>query len=317
MDGQATAPEMLDIDGLADFLDDNPEQEPSLEEESTQDEIEESSDDQPEESEEESDSEEEEKDPEPTTDRTFKVKVQGEDGAEIEKEVSEKELIDGFMMRSDYTRKTQELSEKEKTVTAQLAQKYEENRNHYLQEAQLARAAVVQLAGLKTQAEMAQLAQNDPAEWVAENQRQQSIASLITSLNERIQAEQAQVSEQQAQRLRGAYEHAWTELKKDGIDRDALAGIYKEASKTWGIPESLFSGLYDPGAVRLMRDAIAMKKELAELKEKAKTVKTQAQSAGKLPSKQAPATNERKEKALEAKFRSGTARLNDLAAWLS
>jgi hypothetical protein len=125
------------------------------------------------------------------------------------------------------------------------------------------------------------------------------------------------VQGQSQERIRGMYETAWTELKKDGIDKDKLASIYREAADTWGIPESLFQSVYDPGAVRLMRDALAMRKELAELKEKAKTVTKQAQTASKLPSKQAPAQNERKSKAIESKFRSGTARLADLAAYLS
>jgi chaperonin cofactor prefoldin len=47
-------------------------------------------------------------------------------------------------------------------LTQQLAGKFEEHRNHYLNEARLARAAVEQFAGLKTDQEMAQLAQSDP-----------------------------------------------------------------------------------------------------------------------------------------------------------
>ena len=144
MDGQATAPEVEGLDSLATFLSDTPDEEPQEEEEGTT-EPDEGSEDQPDDTEEDSDSEDSE-DP-PTTDRTFKVKVQGDDGEPVEKDVSEKELLDGYMMRADYTRKTQELSHREKELTQQLAGKFEEHRNHYLNEARLARAAVEQFAG--------------------------------------------------------------------------------------------------------------------------------------------------------------------------
>lgn len=315
MDGQAyEAPEMIGVGELADLLSDNPETEPEDEKESEQA-TEEEADDQQDDTEEDSDSEEA---PEtPTTDRTFKVKVQGEDGAEVEREVPEKELIDGYMMRSDYTRKTQELAEREKTVTQQLSQKHEEIRNHYLQEATLARAAITQFAGLKTQQEMAQLAQDDPAAWVVENQRQQQTTMVLRSLDERIRNEQAESAQQTQALTRELYESAWAELQKDGIDRTALGAIYQEACKSYGFSMDDFASVYDPRAVRVLKDNAAMRKELTELKAKAKTVTKQVQDAPRIPNKQAQAVNERKARSLESRFKNGTAKLNDLAALLS
>ena len=318
MDGQATAPEMLDVDGLADLLTDDPETGSEIDEDelndSDSDEGEES-DDQSEESEEDSDSEEETD--EPATDRTVKVKLVGDDGQPVEKEVTEKELIDGYMMRSDYTRKTQDLAQREKEITQVVATKFEEHRNHYLHEAQVARAVVEQFAGFRSQQEMAQLAQEDPAAWVAENQRQQTIAGIVGSLEQRIQAEQAQSVQQVQARARQMYESAWSELKKDGIDKVRLSEIYEGACKTYGFSMADFSNVYDPRAVRVLKDNAEMRARLAQLTEKAATVQKQVLSAPKIPNKSAPAHNERKAKALESKFRSGTARLNDLAAWLS
>ena len=315
MDGQATAPEVLDVNGLADLLTDEPLEESEIEEE-TLTESDDDSNDQPDESEDDSESEEEDPD-KPTTDLTFKVKVLGEDGEPVEKEVPAKELIDGYMMRSDYTRKTQELANKEREVTQHLAAKYEENRNHYLHEAQLARAVVAQFAGIKSHQEMAELANTDPGAWVAENQRQQTVSSLIGSLEQRIQAEQSQISQQTEQRTRAMYENAWQELSKDGIDRNKLAEIYQKSCEKYGFTMEDFNSVYDPRAVRVFKDNVEMRERLAQLEQKAKTVSKQVSSATKVPNKQAPAANERKDRSLEAKFRSGTARLNDLAAWLS
>lgn len=319
MDGQAnTAPEM-DVNALAELLTDDPQEESEIEEEQQDGESQEIDDDESDDQQDESDedSESEEESDEPTTDRTIKVKLVGDDGQPIEKEVTEKELVDGYMMRSDYTRKTQELAQREKEITQVISTKFQEHRDHYLHEAQLARAAIVQLAGLRTQQEMAQLANEDPAGWVAENQRQQSIAGLIQSLEQRIQDEQAQNAEEANRRTRQMYEYAWSELKKDGIDKTRLADIYQGACKTYGFKMEDFSNVYDPRAVRILKDNAEMRAELAALKEKAKTVKKQVSEAPSIPNKSAPAINERKNKALEAKFRNGTARLNDLAALLS
>lgn len=313
MDGQATAPEVEGLDSLATFLSDTPDEEPQDEEEGTT-EPEEGSEDQPDEAEEDSDSEESE-DP-PTTDRTFKVKVQGDDGEPVEKDVSEKELLDGYMMRADYTRKTQELSLREKELTQQLAGKFEEHRNHYLNEARLARAAVEQFAGLKTDQEMAQLAQSDPAGWVLENQRQQTVRNILGQLGQRIQQEEHQVHEQRNAQLQQAYQMAWGELSKDGIDKAKLASIYDQACKQYGFRMDDFSNVYDPRAVRVLKDNAEMRERLNKLESKAKTVMKQAKEAPAIPSKQALAQSERKARTMENKFRSGNAKLADLAAFL-
>lgn len=314
MDGQAIAPEMSGVGDLADFLSDKPEAEPHDEEDQQnvgQEDQDGEQDDQPGESEGDS----EPKDA-PTPDRTFKVKVKGDDGADTEKEVTEKELLDGYMMRQDYTRKTQGLADREREVTQQLSAKFEEHRNHYLHEAQLARAAIVQLAGLRSAEEMAHLAHQDPAAWVAENQRQQTILTTVSALDERIRAEQSHLAQAQQGRTQQAYESAWQELSKSGIDRQQLAEIYQKTCDSYGFKMEDFSAIYDPRAVKVLKDNIAMREELAAIKEKAKAVTKQAQEAPRIPNKQAQAASERKARDLNSRFKSGNAKLADLASFL-
>ena len=202
-------------------------------------------------------------------------------------------------------------------MTQQIAHKFEEHRNHYMHEAQLARAAVAQFAGFRSPQEMAQPAQEDPAGWVAENQRQQNVASILNSLDERIRSEQAQNSQHDEARTRQMYEHAWSELSKDGVDEKKLTEIYQSACQAYGFKMDDFSSVYDPRAVRVLKDNAAMRQELAALRAKAKTVTKQAQDAPRIPNKQALAVNERKSRALSAKFSTGNAKLSDLASLLS
>ncbi len=144
LDGQGQeAPESMD--SLADFLVDNPEADESEEiEAATPDEADEASGDDPAEGDDEPSPED---DPEQTSHRKHKVTVKGEDGADQEIEVEEKELIDGYLRRADYTRKAQELGNREREVTQALATKHQEMQTHYLQQAQMARAARASRAG--------------------------------------------------------------------------------------------------------------------------------------------------------------------------
>ena len=49
----------------------------------------------------------------PTSGRKFKVTVKGEDGADLEQEVDETELIAGYQRHAEFTRKTQALAQRE------------------------------------------------------------------------------------------------------------------------------------------------------------------------------------------------------------
>jgi hypothetical protein len=188
-DGQAdTGPGT--IDDLAAFLVDNPEADTEEESQPSEESQEDNSDESAESAEDapaDDDSAEEKSEDDAkkqTSALKFKVPVKGADGQDQTIEVDEKELVAGYQRHADYTRKTQELADREREVTQQVATKLEEGRNHYLQQAQLARAAVLQLAGLKSPQEMAQLAQADPASWVAEQQRANAIQGVLSQLEQ-------------------------------------------------------------------------------------------------------------------------------------
>lgn len=327
MPGHAeTAPE-AGLADLASFLTDNPEgtedeSEETPADESTEESEEEAANAQSDESEEDDDPERESDDPEdkkdpPAPERKIAVTIKGDDGTETTEEVSEEELTKSYMRQADYTRKTQALADREAEATQLLKSKHDEVRQTYLQQAETLRAAVVQMAGLKTEAEMAQLAQADPAAWVAENQRRQSIIGFVNQIDQQTAQERARAAQQaeeaKQQAMQTMFAKAWSELAKDKIDKPALSKIYADVEKAYGFKQTELSEVYDPRLVRVLRDAAAYR----DLQAKSKEVTKKADAAPRLPQKQSTPSKERQDKALNDRFKGGRGKLTDLARLLT
>jgi hypothetical protein len=304
------------LDDLASFLVDNPEadeteRKPNAKEPDEDNSDSDADDDAPaDEEDDESDSEDAEEQP---SGIKFKVPVKADDGTESTVEVDQKELIAGYQRHSDYTRKTMELADKERQAFQVVTTKIEEGRNHYMQQAQLAHAAVQRLAGLRNSQEMAQLAQNDPAAWVAEQQRSGAIQGVLQQLEMGMNQERAQTMQQQQNAKAEQYDRAWVELTKDGIDKPKLAGIYKTITSKYGVSADQLAGVDNPNVVRIMRDAAAYQ----DLKDRKGAVTKKVQDAPKLPAqRQSVPKNEQRSKAINQRFATGKAKLGDLAAYL-
>lgn len=322
MSGHAdTAPDSLS--DLASFLGDTPDAE-SPDEDMEHDESDDStaegdtedeeSDGQEESDDDESDDEEAEDTPAP--ERRLKVTVKGDDGTDQEIEVDEAEVVKGYQRQADYTRKTQELAQREHQAVEILKAKHDEFAQDYLSKAEASRAAIVQLAGLKGEDEMAQLAQSDPAAWVAENQRRQSIVAVLGQLDQQISAERQEIERRQAEAMQQArsemFQRTWAELQKDGIDREKLAKAYSDVSKAYGFSGDELAQVLDHRQVRVMLDALAYR----QLKEQKAVVQKKVDAAPKLPQKATPTVKDRKTQQLEGRFKGGRAKLNDLASYL-
>lgn len=312
--GQAdTSP--VTTDDLAAFLTDNPDadQPTEEEEEAPSDAPANGADDDPASAPDPDDPDDPDAPPAQTSDRKHKVTVKGEDGADQEIEVEEKELIAGYQRHADYTRKTQELGNKEREVTQALATKHQEMQSHYVQQAQLARTAIVQLAGLKSEQEMAVLAQTDPTAWVQERQRASAIQGVMAQIEQGLQQEQAQRDRLLEQNRNAAFKQAWDVLQTEGFDRPKLETLYEKASKTFGFTKDELATLMDPKAVLVLRDALAFR----DLKAKKAEVTQQAAKAPPLPAqRQTVPKQEQRLKSLNTRFASGKAKLSDLAAFI-
>ena len=315
MSGQAdSAPGNLD--DLASFLEDKPlEASDEQEDDATPQEDSQEEPDEAESAVDESEAEATEEEAEDQPSATFKVTVKGEDGADQTLDVDQKELIAGYQRQRDYTVKTQALAERERQAFEVVTQEIEKSRAHYMQQAQMAHMAVRELAGMRSDEEMAVLAQTDPSLWVQEQQRAAAVRTRLQQIQQGVQSEQAQAQQMQAQQRQQLFSKAWDVLQEKGIDKPKLAGIYQEASKRYGFGEQEFANVYDPRLVLALRDAVAYR----ALHDKKPAVQQKAQAAPKLPAtKQPVARSETKIKQLETRFaRKGGAKLDDLAAYLS
>jgi uncharacterized protein YifE (UPF0438 family) len=316
-DGQGgDAPETTD--DLAKFLLDNPDadQDPDNEDDAeASDEPEQDNSDEPDEDSPAEDDDESSEDAEKQkSGLKFKVPVKGEDGAETSIEVDEKELIAGYQRHADYTRKTQQLAEKEREAFQVVTTEIEKGRNYYVQQAQQARAAVHQLAGLRSPQEMAVLAQTDPTLWVQENQRAQMVHGVLAQIEQGVQYESQQLAQQAKQEQDRQVSRAWGVLGSQGIDKDKLGKILETMHEKYKAPWERLNVVTDPTLIMIMRDAAAYQ----GLKDKKGEVTAKAKEAPRLPAqRQSVPKNEQANKRLNAKFSSGKAKLNDLAAWIA
>lgn len=320
MPGYADSAPEAGLADLASFLSDTPEREPDEEalnaESPPHEDTEDDAKTQQEEDEDADEEPSEDEDAPPAPERKIKVAIKSDDGEEQELEVSEEELVKGYHRQQDYTKKTQALAERENQAVEFLKAKHDEFRQQYLSQAELARAAVANMAGIKTEAELAELANSDPAAWVAESQRQKEIFNYLNYLDQQINGERQRASqeqtERQAQTLQEQYQKAWTVLSKEKIDKPALAKIYTDAKNIYGFTDEELGGVYDARLVMALRDAAAYQ----ELKSKRAEVTKKAVDAPRVPNKQATTANERRQQKLNDRFKGGRAKLSDLAELL-
>ncbi|VTU37038.1 hypothetical protein [Variovorax sp. PBL-E5] len=328
MDGQAeSGPES--VDDLAQFLVDNPEadakdeaterREPSRKADNSD--ADENPDDEsgagpaedPDDEDAEGDHDEESDDADKRPSLKFKVPVKGEDGADTTIEVDEKELIAGYQRHADYTRKTMEMANQSREAAQVVTKQLEEGRSYYLHQAQMAHTLVRTLAGLRSPQEMAALAQTDPSQYVQETARERAINDVLAQIEQGMHHETQQGEQQTQQQMQQEFQRAWGVLGQQGIDKPKLQKIFEGIAKEYSVPKERFAKVSDPALVLIMRDAMAYR----ELKTKAATVKPKSGDAPRLPAaRQAVPEREKVSKTVAARFKSGRAKVDDLAAFL-
>ena len=123
------------------------------------------------------------------------------------------------------------------------------------------------------------MAQTDPAMYVQERARAESIQGVLAQLEQGVNQECNQTQQQQERAQQQRYQATWAELSKDGIDKPKLASIFKTISSKYGLKAERLNGVDDPIVVRIMRDAAAYN----DLKDKKASVTKKVQDAPKLP----------------------------------
>lgn len=254
----------------------------------------------------------------------FKVPVgKGEDGAVSYEEVDEKELIAGYMRRQDHTRSKQELATQETQAYDLISKRMSEGRENIAREVVKVRAVVQRLAALKDDNELAVLASTDPAAYSSERARKDAVMAVMREVDDVINQQQHQWTEEQKERDDKMRSAAWGELGRHGINKAKLGDIFTSIHKHFGVPMDDFANVKNPKVVLIMQAAAKMK----DIESKAKTMRKsggekQEQDGGKTTAPQLPAarqstpSREKAKRQMDAKFASGKASIRDLASLL-
>lgn len=202
--------------------------------------------------------------------RTYRVKVDGE-----ELEVPEDELLKGYSRTSDYTRKTQKLSEERKTLESE-AQAVRAEREEYSKV----------LNGLKAQLQSVhepdweKLANEDPIEFVKQKElhrdrkeklaeiarEQQRVAELQS--HEQQRAFQSYIQEEQVKLTHAIPE--WKDAEKARAEKEKIA----QFAISLGYSEADIAQIYDHRAVVALRKAALYDEMMAGAKRQTETVKS-------------------------------------------
>ena len=189
----------------------------------------------------------EQADEQPT--RKFRIKAAGE-----EREVTEQELIEGYQLGADYTKKTQKLSDERKSVEAERAKIQEATklRDQYAQRLQM----MEQFLNQQNKGEnLEALKELDPIGYavkVAEmSQREKQLAVLQQEQQRIAQQQQAEQSErlqshlaEESQKLSSVIPGYANPKEGDSIRKDI-----REYAKSIGWSDQELAGLYDSRAV--------------------------------------------------------------------
>ena len=205
------------------------------------------------------------------------------------------------------------LADKEREVTQAVSAKLAQGQEQLAEQAQLAQAAIQQIAGILSPQQMAQLAHSDPAAWVQEQQRQAHVQGVLQQLQGMTQQQREQLNQRQVEASAAQKAEAWKELTKEGIDKPKLKSIFDAMIERYGETPERLSGVADARMVKIMRDAAAYQELLSK---KASVVKKVAE-APKLPAqRQSVPKSEKNLQHYTARIKSGRGKLSDLGRLL-
>lgn len=230
-------------------------------------------------------------------------------------EVVEKVAEIGKQLQGDYTRKTQELASREKQAAEIVQNELKQGQQHINQALQQARAVIQAVVGFMDPAQLAQLAETDPAAWVQANARQQQLGAYMAHLQQQAQELDQQVKQADAQRMEAAKQEAWQRLNAEGIDRKGLEKLWMDAKQTFNLTDERLSQVLDADSWLVLRDAIAYR----QLKAQKPAVTKKVAEAPQLPKAKQPMPQEVRQKldARKAVTRKGGASMRDLAAFIA
>ena len=201
------------------------------------------------------DSDEDEEETEEEAPQTFTVKASGE-----EKEVTFDELVSGYQLGADYTKKTQELAENRKAVEAEAKAIIEAQqvRDTYAQRLQ----AVEQLLTMNDSTEdLVSMRENDPigyavkvAEMTEKKEQLQAVRAEQQRIAQQQQADRAQAMQRQIAQESAKLAEVLPEFS-DKVKGEQIRNEIRNYGKTVGFTDQELSQVYDSRHVLVLHKA--------------------------------------------------------------
>jgi hypothetical protein len=243
----------------------------------------------------------------------WKVPVKGDDGAVAIHDVDEKELIAGYIRRADLTKRQTAIAREKAEIDQHIEAKAAEARDFFLEQAQFAHAAILDLAAIPNEAQLAQLAGTDPQAYHQEKARIAFVMARLDQIKRAFEARQVDAKKAAAAAKQAAQRRCWGVISAEGYDTPKLESLFKAIAKKYNIPAERFDNLDDPNLIFIMRDAMRFN----TLAERRGDVTKKVTAAPNLPgARQRVPQNEARNRELSKRFRTGTANLRDLASTL-
>ena len=191
--------------------------------------------------------------------KDVKIKVPMKVGEkEWEDEVTLEQLRSERMMQSDYTRKTQEVAERERQADAMAQQAIEKERGQYLEaltalQSTIRAAAVPELANVNWD----QLVKDNPVEY----HRLQNRVRQVNEAMQSVALEQEKIRAQQSEASNKSRDQAVAESRvklREAIPQwndDLYQSLLKRSYDTYGFKPDEMSGIWDHRIMRVLHDA--------------------------------------------------------------
>lgn len=206
-----------------------------------------------------------------------KVKVAGE-----EREVTLKELRDGYQMESDYRKKTSELSEQRSALAAEHERVANELSARFQEAQQINGYLEQQLLGEYNRVNWSELRSTDPAEFAAlkqeYNERFNHIQQLKVVVQQQLQAAHDEREQKQSESFRRMVEEESERLKAaipdfaDAEKSKAIKSQMKDYLQTYGYSDHEINQVYDHRHVMILKDAMAYRAMQAKRPELTKKI---------------------------------------------
>tara|TARA_R110000868_G_scaffold99897_2_gene274755 strand:+ start:1419 stop:2414 length:996 start_codon:yes stop_codon:yes gene_type:complete len=204
----------------------------------------------------EDDDSQEEEETEEEAPQTYTVKAAGE-----EKEVTLDELVNGYQLGADYTKKTQELAEARKIVEAEV---------HSIQEARQVRDAYAQrlqaleqvLSVNEAPEDLAALRENDPIGYavrVADATERKEQLALVYAEQQKVAQQQEQYRQQEVRKLVQLESHKLSQVLPEFSDTakgEQLRNEIRNYGKSVGFRDEELSQVYDSRHVLTLHKAM-------------------------------------------------------------